>query len=218
MTRTGSGIGPLHADAGLRQRLALGRRRGSRERGLAEDDARAADRLRRGPHRCCGSALSFARVSVVEAAEAVGGDGAASCGRARGTRRRSRSRRAPICVTRVTRSATMVRGHGHWPSALEARLVDVDDDHRALARHPRRDELIEVEGAQPQRLDRQRVPDAQQQEVDEEHKRDGSCHAKPIEEAEDASHGGRYTLLSLASPGWPLTFGSAPRKRCWLPS
>ena len=64
-----------------------------------------------------GRALSFARVSSSRPWKVS----AASAGELRSASANTTSKpiaTAPICVTRVTISATMVRGHGHWPSAL----------------------------------------------------------------------------------------------------
>ena len=64
-----------------------------------------------------GSALSFAFVSSSRPRK----PSAASAGELRSGSENTTSKpiaTAPICVTRVTRSATTVRGHGHWPRLL----------------------------------------------------------------------------------------------------
>lgn len=75
------------------------------------------------------------------------------------------------------------------PPLLEAVLVDVDDDHRPLRCDARLNELVEIEGAQPQRLDGQRIPDAQQDKIDKQHESDRPADAEPVQEAEEALHG-----------------------------
>src|SRR5262245_27922072 len=78
---------------------------------------------------------------------------------------------APSLLSLVTMSAIKVRGEGHWPNAT--RLIDVEDyGWRALHQRPGHQFLIDIEGPQPQLLERRRVPNPhsdqrkQQQDAD----------------------------------------------------
>src|SRR5438270_472343 len=65
----------------------------------------------------------------------------------------------------VLQTANKLGDHGPWPWPLpiggEAFLVDVDDDRRPCGHRTWIHHLVEVRGAQPQLFDRQRVPDTQ---------------------------------------------------------
>ena len=76
---------------------------------------------------------------------------------------------APAAVSRLSRSAMTVRGHGHWPIRASELLVDIDDPHRQVRIVGRRPELlVGVEGDQPQRLDEEGVGDPDQRSAAED--------------------------------------------------
>ena len=107
-------VGADDGKSGLQRQFRLRARLRRRRSGLADHHVRVLDRV--GQHLVvAGKAVEFCAGRVIEAAEAFRGNRAATCGRARQRRYRSRSRRRPPRVMRVTRSATSVRGHGHCP-------------------------------------------------------------------------------------------------------
>jgi hypothetical protein len=61
---------------------------------------------------------------------------------------------------------------------LEARLVDIEDDDRPLFGGARPRHLEKVEGAQPQLLDRRRVPHTQRHQADQQHQADRAREAE----------------------------------------
>ena len=61
---------------------------------------------------------------------------------------------------------------------LQAGLVDVDDHHRPELGLARLDHLVEVEAAQPQFLDRDRIPITQRQKREQQHEADAAPQTK----------------------------------------
>jgi len=59
------------------------------------------------------------------------------------------------------RSATRVRGHGHWPMVLRLFFVDIDDNDRPLRCLARMYHLEKIEDADAKFLNRNRIGDTQ---------------------------------------------------------
>ncbi len=66
------------------------------------------------------------------------------------------------------RSATRVRGHGHWPTRAEALLVDIDDHDRPLRCVAGLQHLEQVKDTNPKLLERQWIDDPQRGEGDKQ--------------------------------------------------
>ncbi len=72
-------------------------------------------------------------------------------------------------------------GHGGarprpLPDRLEAGLVDIDDDDRIAVLHARAQDLVEIEGPQPQFLKRPRVGEPQRNEREQQHEANRARH------------------------------------------
>ena len=93
---------------------------------------------------------------------------------------------APSWVRRVIRSATRVRGHGHWPSLRRlASSISTMTTGRCVG-VARLDHLKEIEGPQPQFFERAGIGDAQDQQREQQHHAQnarGSETAAPDEKA-----------------------------------
>ena len=135
LNRNGFGSPPSVGEP-QRRRLPLRLRHRHRQAGLAEHDPGPPDRV---GHDLvvAGQGAQLGSRLLVEVA--------ISCRLRRPATSRSGSAKttskamaaAPSLVRRVIRSATRVRGHGHWPSLRRLCFVDVDDDDRPLRRDAR---------------------------------------------------------------------------------
>lgn len=103
------------------------------------------------------------------------------------------------------RSATIVRGQGPLADLPEARFVDVDNDDRPQPRLAWPQGLVEVEGPQPDFLERRRVRNPQRDERKQEQDADRSCQT---EAARPASQRGHAFTLRFHVGGLPCSPGS----------
>src|SRR5215813_12528297 len=108
---------------------------------------------------------------------------------------------APSSARRVMRSATVVRGQGPLADLPEARFVDADNDDRPQPGLAWPQGLVEVEGPQPDFLERRRVRNPQRDERKQEQDADRSCQT---EAARPASQLAMPSLFGFTLEGCPV--------------
>ena len=114
---------------------------------------------------------------------------------------------------RVTRSATVVRGHGHWPIALRlassiSTMTTGRDRLRARAEH-----LEQIEGAQPQFLKRPRIGEPQRHQRKQEQETHRARHPEFPRPAGDPVHDRQIPAQLRAETAPLVIIASLPRPR-----
>jgi hypothetical protein len=87
------------------------------------------------------------------------------------------------------------------PDLLEARFVDVDDDHGPRHRLPRTQPLEKVEGSQPDFLERRRIEDAQRNEREQQQNADRACQTEASRPTSQRAHDLKTHVGEMESTG-----------------
>jgi hypothetical protein len=201
-----------HGGAGLRRRPLPGPGDGGARGGLAQHHRHPPDRLGEDP-------------VAVGLRPQVGAGRLAQVGQGLGQERRRQAvglgeddvegdDRRPGLLQLPADRGEPGAGPGPLAEFLQARLVDIDDRHRALGRrHPGREHLERVEGAHPQGLDRRRIGDPHEQQQHEQAAGQQAARSDAAAEAADQTENSSAPRHGGCPHAWPPPRILAPKNR-----